>query len=193
MFNQANWLRRTAGTVNFIRASIRELNSWVPNDRRSTTVQANAGMGDHQAPCFLPLGRKQHRIRKSMCFGMMLIWGKDFCGQFCKQKRYLAWRRMPFFSCLNFLEIHDLNDVFCYSTKKQYGADRLWFQPRRFDASIQSIDKGNSANRRCKRYCLQSADLDCTGHGGQRWPVGAGKRFVWQQPAISKRSHPNRN
>ena len=50
MSNEGNRLLKVVLTSNLFGLALREFDSWVSNDRRNATVQANAGMDDHQAP-----------------------------------------------------------------------------------------------------------------------------------------------
>ena len=50
MSNEGNRLLKVVLTSNLFGLALREMDSWVSNDRRNATVQANAGMDDHQAP-----------------------------------------------------------------------------------------------------------------------------------------------
>ena len=50
MSNKGIRLLKVVLTSNLFGLALREMDSWVSNDRRNATVQANAGMDDHQAP-----------------------------------------------------------------------------------------------------------------------------------------------
>ena len=50
MSNEGNRLLKVVLTSNLLGLALREFDSWVSNDRRNATVQAYAGMDDHQAP-----------------------------------------------------------------------------------------------------------------------------------------------
>ena len=50
MSNKGNRRLKVVLTRNLFGLALREFDSWVSNDRRNATVQANAGMDDHQAP-----------------------------------------------------------------------------------------------------------------------------------------------